>query len=43
MELLTKGFELMGMGLVGVFAVLIFFYFMIKVLIKVFPPKEGEK
>ncbi|WP_236860098.1 OadG family protein [Candidatus Formimonas warabiya] len=40
MDLVGLGLEVMGMGLAGVFVVLILFYFMIKLLIKVFPPKE---
>lgn len=36
MENLELGFKLMGYGLAGVFTVLILFYFMIKLLMKVF-------
>ncbi len=39
MHELELGLELMGYGLVGVFTVLILFYFMIRVLVKVFPYK----
>lgn len=40
MELIGLGLEVMLFGLTGVFLVLIFFYFMIKLLIKIFPSKE---
>ncbi|WP_148137135.1 OadG-related small transporter subunit [Candidatus Formimonas warabiya] len=40
MSLVESGLEVMALGLAGVFAVLILFYFMIKLLIKAFPPKE---
>jgi len=40
MDLIGLGIQVMIMGLAGVFVVLILFYFMIKGLIKVFPPKE---
>lgn len=43
MDLIGKGLELMGIGLAGVFTVLIIFYFMIKLLLKAFPPKEENK
>lgn len=37
---LQLGFQLMGLGLVGVFSVLILFYFTIQILMKVFPQKD---
>ncbi len=39
MENIELGFKLMGFGLLGVFTVLILFYFMIKALMKVFEGK----
>lgn len=38
-----KGFFLMGVGVIGVFIVLIIFYFLIKALIKIFPEKPENK
>ena len=43
MNELGLGLELMMYGLTGVFAVLIMFYFVIKLLLKVFPYKEETK
>ncbi|WP_148133541.1 OadG-related small transporter subunit [Candidatus Formimonas warabiya] len=40
MGLMELGLEVMVLGLVGVFSVLILFYFMIKLLLKAFPPEE---
>lgn len=37
---ISLGFQLMGYGLVGVFTVLILFYFTIQLLMKLFPSKE---
>jgi Na+-transporting methylmalonyl-CoA/oxaloacetate decarboxylase gamma subunit len=36
------GLELMGYGLAGVFIVLILFFIVIKMLIKIFPYKEEQ-
>ena len=43
MNELGLGIELMMYGLTGVFVVLIMFYFVIKLLLKVFPYKEETK
>ncbi len=43
MNELGLGVELMMYGLTGVFVVLILFYFVIKLLLKVFPYKEETK
>jgi len=43
MNELGLGVELMIYGLTGVFAVLIMFFFVIKLLIKVFPYKDETK
>jgi Na+-transporting methylmalonyl-CoA/oxaloacetate decarboxylase gamma subunit len=43
MNELGLGVELMMYGLTGVFVVLIMFYFVIKLLLKVFPYKEETK
>ncbi len=40
MDLIGMGFEMMGLGLVGVFGVLIIFYIIIKALLKMFPSKD---
>jgi len=40
MELIGLGVKVMVYGMAGVFGVLIIFYFMIKLLLKTFPPKE---
>lgn len=37
---ISLGFQLMGYGLVGVFTVLILFYFTIQLLMKLFPHKD---
>lgn len=39
----SLGLQLMGMGLVGVFSVLIIFYLTIKALMFLFPYKESEQ
>lgn len=36
----TLGLQLMGLGLVGVFSVLIFFYGTITLIMKLFPHKD---
>ncbi len=36
----SLGLQLMGLGLVGVFSVLILFYFTIQMLMKFFPHKD---
>lgn len=40
MQEFSMGLQLMGLGLTGVFTVLILFYFTIQVLMKLFPYKE---
>ncbi len=42
-EMFTQAIQLMGMGVGMVFAVLAIFYVLIKLLIRLFPEKEGEK
>ncbi len=42
MEYFDVGLKLMGYGLLGVFTVLILFYFMIKIMMKVFSEKENK-
>lgn len=42
MDHLNLGFQLMAYGLAGVFVVLILFYIMIKLLLKIFPYKEEQ-
>lgn len=37
---LNLGVQLMGYGLLGVFSVLVLFYFTIQLLMKVFPHKD---
>lgn len=39
---ISLGFQLMEYGLAGVFAVLILFYLMITILMKIFPYHTGE-
>lgn len=39
MDLIGLGVQMMIYGIAGVFGVLIIFYFMIKILLKVFPDK----
>ncbi|MCX7923470.1 MAG: OadG-related small transporter subunit [Clostridia bacterium] len=41
-ENLQKGAIVMAFGITGVFAVLVVFYFLIKVLLKAFPEAKGE-
>lgn len=43
MNELGLGIELMMYGLTGVFVVLIMFFFVIKLLLKIFPYKEESK
>ncbi|MCX7710460.1 MAG: OadG family protein [Clostridia bacterium] len=40
---IQKGFFLMGVGIAGVFLVLIVFFFLIKLLTKVFPEKDNPQ
>ncbi|MDH8677780.1 OadG-related small transporter subunit [Fusibacter bizertensis] len=40
MNELELGLELMGYGLAGVFIVLILFFIVIKILVKIFPSRE---
>jgi hypothetical protein len=42
MSLITKGLLVSGLGLAGVFAVLILFYFLTSILLVVFKPKSEE-
>lgn len=42
MQNIQLGLKLMGFGLLGVFLVLILFYFMIKILMTVFKKKEHD-
>ena len=39
---IIMGFKLMGLGLAGVFAVLIIFYIILKVLMKVFKNDDAQ-
>ena len=39
MNTVALAWELMAYGLIGVFAVLVLFFFMIKLLMKIFPGK----
>lgn len=43
MEELMLGVELMAYGLIGVFTVLILFYLMVVIIIKLFPYKEEKQ
>jgi Na+-transporting methylmalonyl-CoA/oxaloacetate decarboxylase gamma subunit len=40
LDILYKSFQVMGLGMAGIFTVLLLIFVMIKVLLKVFPPKE---
>lgn len=40
---INLGIQLMGFGILGTFTVLILFYFIIKILMKVFPYKSDEQ
>ena len=40
LDVLYKAFQVMGLGMAGIFTVLLLIFVMIKVLLKVFPPKE---
>lgn len=37
-----EGLEIMGFGMAGIFLVLLLIFISIKVLLKVFPPKDDE-
>ncbi len=42
MNEMNLGIQLMGFGIIGVFTVLILFYFIIKALMKFFPDKKDN-